>query len=348
MKRTKFGPLKLYDYKPTIIAEAGVNHGCKINLAIKYVKSAKKGLADAIKFQTYKAEKLVSKNSPAYWDTEEEKINSQYKLFKKFDRFNFEDYLKIFSECKKKKILYMSTIFDEDAIDKYNKLIKIFKISSSDINNTPLLRKIGKKKKYTIISTGGATIKEIKYALGQLNLPKNKVCIMHCHLNYPAKDKNLNLNYIKKLKKIFPGYIIGYSDHSKTDDELNVLEKAFDLGAQIIEKHFSHNKKIKGNDHYHSMDEQDLIKFNKKMLRKKIISGDQIKNIKLEQKSIKFARRSIFARKDILKNEKLTEKNLITLRPGNGVKANKWDELIGKRAKILISKGQNINIKNIC
>ena len=102
MKRKKFGPLKLFDYKPTIIAEAGVNHGCKINLALKYVKSAKNGFADAIKFQTYKAEKLVSKNSPAYWDIEEEKINSQYKLFKKFDKFNFEDYLKIFFECKKK------------------------------------------------------------------------------------------------------------------------------------------------------------------------------------------------------------------------------------------------------
>ena len=146
MKKKKFGSLKLFDYKPTIIAEAGVNHMCNMQLALKYVKDAKDGLADAIKFQTYKADKLVSKNSPAYWDIKEEKTNSQFELFKKYDKFEYSDYLKIFSECKKKKILFMSTLFDLDSVDKYNKIIKIFKISSSDINNTPLLRKIGQKK----------------------------------------------------------------------------------------------------------------------------------------------------------------------------------------------------------
>ena len=347
MKKKKFGPLKLYDYKPTIIAEAGVNHGCDIKLALKYVKDAKEGFADAIKFQTYKAEKLVSRNSPAYWDIKEEKTNSQYKLFKKLDKFQKSDYLKIFSACKKKQILYMSTLFDLDSVDEYNKIIKIFKVSSSDINNTPLLRKIGKKKKYTIISTGAASIKEIKYALKQLNLPKHKVCIMHCLLNYPAKDKDLNLNFIKSLKKIFPGYLIGYSDHSKSDDELNVLDKAYETGAQIIEKHFSHNKKIKGNDHYHSMDKNDLKRFNKKMLRKKIVSGNETKNLIIEKKSITFARRSIFAKKDIPKGEKLTEENLITLRPGNGIKANKWDDVIGKKVKNKIYKNQILKIKNI-
>lgn len=347
MKKKKFGTLKLFDFKPTIIAEAGVNHMCDMKLALKYVKDAKDGLADAIKFQTYKADKLVSKNSPAYWDIKEEKTNSQFKLFKKYDKFEYSDYLKIFSECKKKKILFMSTFFDLDSVDKYNKIIKIFKISSSDINNTPLLRKIGQKKKYTIISTGAASIREIKYALKQLNLPKHKVCIMHCLLNYPAKDKDLNLNYIKTLKKEFPGYLIGYSDHSKSDDELNVLDKAYEIGAQIIEKHFSHNKKIKGNDHYHSMDKYDLKRFNKKMLRKKIVGGNETKNLKIEKKSIRFARRSIFAKKDIFKGEKLTENNLITLRPGNGIKANKWDDVIGKRVKNTIYKNQILKINNI-
>jgi len=347
MKKKKFGPLKLFNYKPTIIAEAGVNHGCNIKLALKYVKDAKEGFADAIKFQTYKADKLVSKNSPAYWDTKEEKINSQYKLFKKFDKFQKVDYLKIFSECKKNKILFMSTLFDVESVDEYNKIIKIFKISSSDINNIPLLRKIGQKKKYTIISTGAASIKEIKYALKYLNLPKNKVCIMHCLLNYPAKDKDLNLNFIKTLKNVFPGYLIGYSDHSKSDDELNVVDKAFELGAQIIEKHFSHNKKIKGNDHYHSMDKKDLKRFNIKMLRKKIICGNKKKNLKIEGRSIKFARRSIFAKIKIMKGEKFTEKNLITLRPGNGIKADKWDKILGKKAKNTIYKNQILKINNI-
>lgn len=202
----------------------------------------------------------------------------------------------------------MSTLFDVEAVDEYNKIIKIFKISSSDINNIPLLRKIGQKKKYTIISTGAASIKEIKYALKYLNLPKNKVCIMHCLLNYPAKDKDLNLNFIKTLKNVFPGYLIGYSDHSKSDDELNVVDKAFELGAQIIEKHFTHNKKIKGNDHYHSMDKKDLKRFNKKMLRKKIICGSKKKKFKNRRKKYKICKTKYFCKNKNYERRKIYRK----------------------------------------
>ena len=347
MKLKNFGNIKLYNHKPTIIAEGGVNHGCNIKLALKYIKYAKEGLADAIKFQTYKAEKLVSKNSPAYWNTKEEKIKSQYKLFKKFDKFSYKDYLTLYKYCKKKKILFMSTLFDTDAVDKYNKIIKIYKISSSDINNIPLLRKVGSKNKHTILSTGAASIQEIKKAIKYLNLRKNKICIMHCILNYPAKDSDLNLNFIKTLKKKFPGYLIGYSDHSKSDNELNVIEKAYDLGARIIEKHFTHNKKLRGNDHYHSMDKKELLNFQKKMERKKIITGSNVKKIAIEKKSIMFARRSIFAKKNIKKGEILSNKNLITLRPGTGISANKWDYLLGKKSRKAIKKNQFINYKDL-
>ena len=307
LNKKKFGALKLYDYKPTIIAEAGVNHGCNLNLALKYIKIAKKSHADAIKFQSYKAEKLVAKISPAYWDTQEEKITSQYDLFKKFDKFNLKDYKKLFLKCKREKILFMSTLFDVDAVDKFDSLLKVYKVSSSDINNVPLLRKIGKKKKHTIISTGASSVSEIKFAIRTLKLPKNKLCIMHCVLNYPAKDQYLNLNYIKTLKKKFPGYIIGYSDHAKSDSDLAVVEKAFNLGAKIVEKHFTHNKYLKGNDHYHAMSQEDLTRLNVKMLRKKIIEGKYQKDLSKEKKSILFARRSIFAKKDILKGEFFSE-----------------------------------------
>ena len=344
--KKNFGALKLYDFKPTIIAEAGVNHGCNITLALNYIKIAKKADADAIKFQTYKAEKLVSKISPAYWDTKEEKITSQYKLFKKYDKFNIKDYKKLFLKCKKNKILFMSTLFDVDTIDKFDSFLKIYKVSSSDINNVPLLRKIGKKKKHTIISTGDSNISEIKFAIKTLNLPKKKLCIMHCVLNYPTKDEDLNLNYIKTLKKKFPGYIIGYSDHAKSDNNLAVVEKAFNLGAKIIEKHFTHNKNLKGNDHYHAMNEEDLINFNIKMLRKKIAMGKYNKDLSKEKKSILFARRSIFAKKNINKGEFFSEKNLITLRPGTGIKANFWDKIIGKKSKSKIHKNMMISHKD--
>ena len=143
----KFGNLIIHKNKPTIIAEIGVNHGCNLSLAKKYINLVKKSRVDAAKFQTYKAENIASPQSPAYWDLKEEKTKSQFLLFKKFDKFNFKDYKILFEKCKKKKIVFMTTLFDTMSVDKYNKLIGVFKISSSDITNVPLIKKIGSKKK---------------------------------------------------------------------------------------------------------------------------------------------------------------------------------------------------------
>ena len=183
MKNKKFGNIQLYDYKPTIIAEAGVNHNCNLNLAKEYIDLASKGGANAIKFQTYQADKLVSKTSLAYWDTKKEKIQNQYELFKKYEKFNFSDYSVLHNYCLKKKILFMTTLFDTESIDKYNKLINIYKISSSDITNVPLLKAISKKKKHTIISTGASTIdeiitEEINFVFDAIDSVKNKCLII--------------------------------------------------------------------------------------------------------------------------------------------------------------------------
>ena len=331
--KDKFGPLKLYTYKPTIIAEAGVNHGCNLRLAKKYIETAKKAGADAIKFQTYKAELLAAKKSPAYWNTKKEKKNNQFNLFKSLDKFEYDDYYSLYKKSLKENIIFMSTFFDLDSVDRYDKLVKIYKISSSDINNIPLIRKIGSKKKHTIISTGAANVKEIKNAIKNLNLPKNKICIMHCVLKYPTEDKFANLKYIRKLKKIFVNYTIGYSDHTSSDLGLTSIQLAYNLGAKIIEKHFTHNKLLNGNDHYHSMDKKDLKFFNLVMKRKKDLAGLETKNLKDEINSIKFARRSIFAKKNIKKGELFSEKNLIALRPGTGTSISKWDKFIGKKSK---------------
>jgi N-acetylneuraminate synthase len=343
----KFGPLQLYKNKPTIIAEAGVNHGCNLSLALKYIKLAKEAGVDAIKFQTYKANKIVSKISPAYWDTNKEKTKSQFKLFKKFDKFDFKDYYKLFIKCKKEKILYMSTLFDIESIKQHNKFLKIFKISSSDINNIPLIREIGKKKKYTIISTGAATIVEIRRAIKVLALPKKKICIMHCVLNYPTKYDDANLNYIKTLKKEFPGFLIGYSDHTHSDYSLTPIRVAHELGAKIIEKHFTHNKNLIGNDHYHAAEKNNFVNFYKSLQITNKLYGKFKKNLKKEKKSIKFARRSIFSKLDIKKGEKLNPNKLITLRPGDGVSASFWDIVIKSTAKINISKFKKIEWKDL-
>lgn len=340
MALKKFGNLNLFDHRPTIIAEVGVNHNCSLMLAKKYVKLCKSAGADAVKFQTYKANKIASKFSPAYWDLKEEKTKSQYKLFKKYDKFNHEDYKILNKECKNIGINYMSTFFDTETIDEQHKLIKVFKVSSSDINNVPLLKKISSKKKHTIISTGASTINEIKNAIRILNLPKNKICLMHCILNYPTEDRFANLKFIQTLKKVFPDYVIGYSDHVKSDENITQLQVAFEMGAQIIEKHFTHNKKLKGNDHYHAMDFKDLKNFLKIMERKKILSGSTKKKLTNEKKSIKYARRAIYARRDMQKFKIIDSQDIIPLRPSvGGISVSNWNQIIGKKIKISLKEG---------
>jgi len=324
---------KIKKNNPYVIAEIGVNHECSIKMAKKLIDLAVEGGAHAAKFQTYKAEKLASKNSPAYWNIKKEKTLSQYKLFKKFDKFDYSHYRELYFYCKKKKIEFASTPFDEEAVNFLNPFLKFFKIASADINNLPLLKEIAKKKKPVIISTGASFIKEVKFAesfLKKHGCPE--VVIMHCILNYPTIDKNANLNMIKDIKKIFPKNIIGYSDHTGPDDNMLNLTVAFLFGAKIIEKHFTDNKKKKGNDHYHSMNKKDLKNFFLNIERIKNIQGSSKKKpIKSEFLSRKNARRSIVLKKNLRKGCIIEPEMLITKRPGTGITPDNWKKVIGKK-----------------
>ncbi len=336
--------------KPYIIAEIGVNHECSIKNAYNLIEQAKKGGAHAVKFQTYKAEKLASKNSPAYWDTKKEKTKNQYDLFKKFDHFNYKDYLKLVLFCKKKKIQFLSTPFDEDAVDFLNKHVPVFKIASADITNLPLLEKIASTKKPVIISTGASTIAEIKKAILPFKKKGNKnICLMHCILNYPTLPKNANLLMIKHLKKIFPKLTIGYSDHTLPDDEMSSITTAYLLGAEIIEKHFTNKKTLKGNDHYHSMDYKDLLKININLSNlKNLIGKSKIKSpINSEKLSRKNARRSLVAKVQINKNEKFKYDNIICKRPGLGISPMNIKKVLGKKTKKTLKKDTIIKFKHI-
>ena len=299
-----------------IIAEAGVNHECSISKAKKLILLAKKGGADAIKFQTYKADKIALRNSQAYWDTSKEKIKNQHELFSKYDKFNEKDYIALSKFCSKLKIDFLSTPFDLDSVAFLNKLVPVFKISSSDITNYPLLKKIAKTKKPILLSTGASNILEIKNAIKILQKKTKKIVIMHCILNYPTTNFDANLGMINDIKKNFPNYVIGYSDHTLPDKYMNNLNVAFSLGAKVLEKHFTLNKRLKGNDHYHSMDFQDLKKLraNINQTINLIGSGNQKKTaIKAENKSRKNARRCIAAKMNLKKrlNFKRTKLNCL-------------------------------------
>jgi sialic acid synthase SpsE len=343
----KFGSLRLYNDKPTIIAEAGVNHDCSMLKAFKLISDAKTCGVEAIKFQTYKSENLVIKNSPAYWDLKKEKTKTQRKLFDKYDKFNFKEYLSIIKECKKKNINFLTTLFDIDSISLYSKYLPLFKIASADITNVPLLKAISCQKKPVLLSTGASQLDEIKFALKTMKLPEEQVCIMHCVLNYPTKDENANLMFIETLKKNFRKYLIGYSDHVTPDENLTSVEVAWNLGAQIIEKHFTYNKHKKGNDHYHSADKNDFIKFFKRIKKIEMLKGNGLKDLRKEKNSVKFARRSIVSKVQINKGDYLSLKNLTTKRPGTYISAKNWEKIINKKAKRNINADTPIQYKDI-
>ena len=331
--------------QPYIIAEVGVNHECYLALAKKLILQAKYNGAQAVKFQTYKAEKLAKINSKAYWDTSKEKTKSQFELFSKYDKFNKSDYKNLSSFCKKNKIDFLSTPFDLESVDIIKNLVSVFKISSSDITNFPLLRKIANTKKPVIISTGASNLDEIRYAINILKKKTSKIVIMHCILNYPTKNEDANLKMISSLKKEFPNYVIGYSDHTMPDNNMTNITTAFILGAKVIEKHFTHDKNLKGNDHYHSMDFRDLKNLSRNLKKIiKILGPFSIKKaIKSELKSRKFARRSIVANKNLKKGSKIKDNDLIGLRPNIGISTIFWKKVIGKKVKRNLKKGQTLN-----
>lgn len=330
--QTKFNYLN-----PYIIAEIGVNHGGSMSLAKKMIREISSSGGNAAKFQTYKAEKIASKNhSPYYWDLQEESAKSQYKLFKKYDSFEEKHFIELAAYCKKYKIDFLSTPFDLDAVDMLNPLMPFFKIASADLTNIPLLEKIGSKKKPVILSTGASVNHEIDEAIRILaSKGVKEIVLLHCVLNYPTPPKKAQMSLMKKLKISFGDRcVIGYSDHVKpcSDGTMPALDFALINGAVVIEKHFTYDKKLKGNDHYHAMDKNDLKKFCKKIVQYNTLYGNENRNLEWESRAIKSARRRIIAKKDIKSGTTLTHNNLIALRSDIGIEINHWHTIIGKKA----------------
>lgn len=321
--------------QPYIIAEIGVNHNCNIKLAKKQILLAKKGGANAVKFQTYKAEKIASKFSKYYWDLKEEKTKSQFSLFKKYDHFSEKDYNELALYCKKIKIDFSSTPFDIECVNYLKKIVKFFKIASSDITNFQLLEKVAKTKLPMVISTGASTIREIKEAVKFIRkFNKKKITILHCTLSYPTQNKNANIGAINDLRLTFPDNYIGYSDHTKSSKNYEVLSLAYLFGAIIIEKHFTHNKRLKGNDHYHSFDNKDLKNFRKKIDEYISIYGKGKKVVlDSEKKSRLNARRSLIINKNLKKGSRVKKNDISIKRPGIGIQPKFFNKVVGKKLK---------------
>ena len=336
MRNIKVGG-KIIGAKDTcfMIAEAGVNHNCKLSIGKELIKKAAKAGADAIKFQNYSAEKLVTRKAPRFWKWagEKKKQGTQYDSYSLIDDLPKEDYRKMVKCCKENDILFMSTPFDEENADFLEDLgVQLYKLASCDITNTPFIKYVSRKKKPIILSTGTSNIAEISEALDAVYSTGNdQVVLLHCTLCYPTLFKDANLRMMETMMKVFPDIPVGLSDHTLGTA---VPLAAVALGAKIIEKHYTINKKLmKSADHWLSVDDKELHEM--------VTAKDQIlaamgipekKKVPCEEPAFKYARRSLVAEKFIPTGARIDKTMLAIKRPGTGVSPKYYDVFLGKKA----------------
>ena len=321
--------------KTFIIAEAGVNHNGSLAIAKQMIAAAADAGADAVKFQTFQAERMVSKNAPKaeYQRNKAGANESQFEMIKKLE-LDVSAHRQLISWCTAHGIRFLSSPFDLASIDLLDDLgLDIFKIPSGELTNLPYLRKIGALKKTIILSTGMADLGEIKDALdiltGAGTLLKN-IAVLHCNTAYPTPFEDVNLRAMLAIRAEFPGVNIGYSDHTTG---IEVPAAAVAMGAAIIEKHFTLDRNMEGPDHLSSLEPNEFKTMVVSIRNIEKALGDGIKRpspSELENRSI--ARKSIVAARDIRKGELFTEENLAVKRPGTGINPMRWDEIIGRKA----------------
>ena len=317
-----------------IIAEAGVNHNGSTELAKKLIDIASNAGADAVKFQTFKAENLVSKHAQKadYQKETTDNKESQFDMIKKLE-LDIDIHKELMAYCHEKNIMFLSTPFDHDSINMLNKLgLKIFKIPSGELTNLPYLRHIGRLNKEVILSTGMADIGEIEDALDVLieaGTDKDKITVLHANTMYPTPMHDVNLRAMVTIGNTF-NIPFGYSDHT-LGIEVDIAAVA--MGATVIEKHFTLDKTMEGPDHKASLEPSELIAMVKCIRNIERALGSSIKKPSpSEQPNIVIARKSIVAAHHIKKGEILTKKNLSIKRPADGISPMRWDEIIGTKA----------------
>jgi N,N'-diacetyllegionaminate synthase len=314
-----------------IIAEAGVNHNGSIELAYQLIDVASESGADAVKFQTFKTENLVSKNTQKaeYQKQTTDALESQFDMIKRLE-LDVDAHKKLIDYCQEKDIMFLSTPFDHESIDLLNELqLQIFKIPSGEITNLPYLRHIGSLNKKVILSTGMSNLKEIGDALTILNNSgtfNENITALHANTMYPTPMEDVNLNAMKTIQKEF-GVAVGYSDHT-LGIEVDIAAVA--MGASIIEKHFTLDKAMAGPDHKASLEPEELKAMVKAIRNiENALGSDEKKLSPSEKINIDIVRKSIVASQSIKKGELLSEKNITTKRPGTGISPMRWDEIIG-------------------
>jgi len=327
-----------------IIAEAGVNHNGSIDFAYKLIDIAVKAGADAVKFQTFKAENLVSKTAQKaeYQKQTTDASETQFDMIKKLE-LDVNTHKSLIEYCHKKDIMFLSTPFDCDSIDLLNKLgLSIFKIPSGEITNLPYLRHIGALGKQIILSTGMSNLQEVEDALNILidaGTPKENITVLHANTMYPTPMEDVNLNAMLTIHEEL-GVAVGYSDHT-LGIEVDIAAVA--MGASVIEKHFTLDKTMDGPDHAASLEPKELKSMVSAIRNtEKALGGYKKRPSSSESVNIEIVRKSIVASQDIEKGGLLTEENITVKRPGSGISPMKWDSVIGSIANKSYNRGDLI------
>jgi N-acetylneuraminate synthase/N,N'-diacetyllegionaminate synthase len=338
-----------------IIAEAGVNHNGKIELAKKLVDIAVDAGADAVKFQTFKSEDVVTKNAKMakYQEKNLGKSETQLEMIKKFE-LPYEKFIDIKNYCDNKRMIFLSTPHSDDAVDFLDSLVPVYKIGSGDLTNLPFLEKTAKKGKPVIISTGMSILDEVIEAVNAVKKTgNNQIILLHCTTSYPCKISDVNLRAMETMKKTFEDVLIGYSDHTLGID---VMELAAKHGAVVIEKHFTVDKNLPGPDHKASLDANELKEAVKAIKNKDykvsideetVLGSSEKKPTSEEEEIAKIVRKSIVAKVKITKGKIITKEMLTVKRPGTGIKPKYLNEIIGKRARVELGQDETISREDL-
>ena len=319
----------------TIIAEAGVNHNGSIDMAKKLIDTAAEAGADLVKFQSFHAKNLLTKTADKaeYQKKYSDDNESHYKMIKKLE-LDRTAHQNLIEHCELRGIQFLSSAFDHESIDLLAELnIPLYKIPSGEITNLPYLRHIGSMGKPIIMSTGMATLDEVRNALNILleaGAQKNNITILHCNTEYPTPMEDVNLKAMLTIRDEL-GVNVGYSDHT-LGIEISIAAVA--LGATVIEKHFTLDRTLPGPDHASSLEPQELKSMVSAIRNIEKAMGNGVKTPSpSEKKNISHVRKSIVAKKSIKKGQQFTEYNLTVKRPGTGISSMEWDEVIGKESQ---------------
>jgi len=315
-----------------VIAEAGVNHGCDLAVAKEMIRRAKAAGADAIKFQTYKADTLVTRWAPRYWD-DPEPSGTQYAIFRQIDKMEPPDYVAMAEHCREQGILFVSTPFDLPSVDLLGQLeVPAFKVASADLTDYPLLERIAEYRRPILLSTGASWLREIRESVEFLaSCGAREVALLHCVLCYPTPVDQLSLLRLRTLKDEFPDLVVGLSDHTIPDECVTTTSAAVALGARIVEKHFTLDRSQEGPDHPLSLD-PDLLEKTVRAIRlvESALGDPEIVPLECELPARQYARRSIIAAVTIPKGTRLIAEHLIMKRPGTGIPPTRVQEVLGR------------------